>query len=314
MRYILNGNAASIRVDDRGIKDLADDIEDRGLILPVLVAPDNLILSGCRRVAAMDLLGWTRVPVVVTDDWERVVEHFKNEVKVAADLGLPSEPLYLREFDELVDRRLRQIFEPERRRRLGVAISLARASRGNGLKAADRKHPNHHRNSFTDSVIEMLNMPATQVTTSREIMAKVKLCKERSADLGLRAEEALDKVQRYGGRLHSLKRMLGDMLEGRENVQYRLLIDGPAVVQPAPQKSREPDRRLAEEQVAAINRLLDMYEALGDMVREIGDLNVAVDPETVAALQKRYGNAQRKVGVLRSYLNNVNSRRESNDA
>lgn len=304
MRDILNANVASIRVNDRGIKELAADIDQRGLRLPILVASDNLILSGCRRLAAMQQLGWTRVPVVVSDDWNVIVKHFINEVAVASKLGLPSEPLHLREFEELVENRLRVMFEPDRRQRIGV---------GRASKKPASRHPDHHRNYFTDPVAKMLGITQSEASVSREIAALVARCQEESPnDLGIRANELLDDIEANGGRLYSASRMLRDMLHGRQGVQYRLR-QGEAVFAPIPQRSREPNARVAAEQVAAAERVLDMLETLGEMVNEIGDLNVAVDPDVAQALRTRYGKAQRKVGLFRTYLD-VNSRRESTDA
>jgi hypothetical protein len=297
MRDILNANPASIRVNERGVAALANHIEEHGLQLPILVAPDYLVLSGCRRLAAYELLGWTRIPVVVTADWARIAGHFKNELKVTADLGLPSEPLLLREFEELVDNRLRQMFEPERRIRLSRNLINSRAGR-----PSQKAPESEARNGFNGAVASMLDMTLSQVTVSRDIMNQVRRCQELDKDLGRRATEALDLVETHGGRLYSLQRLLKDLQTGVENVRYRL-VPGTETTLPIPQKSLEPNPRHAAEQVAATHRILDMLETLGEMVNEIGDLNVAVDPDVADALKKRYGKAQRKVGLLRSYLN-----------
>ena len=62
---------ASIRVEDRhrtdlgDLRSLADSIDTIGLIHPVVVTPDNGLIAGARRLAAMQLLGWDVIPVTV---------------------------------------------------------------------------------------------------------------------------------------------------------------------------------------------------------------------------------------------------------
>src|SRR5262245_45947442 len=64
----------SIRVGPRHRKDmgdvsaLAESIRELGLLQPVVVRPDNRLVAGARRLAAVRLLGWSKVPVVVASD------------------------------------------------------------------------------------------------------------------------------------------------------------------------------------------------------------------------------------------------------
>jgi ParB family chromosome partitioning protein len=45
------------------IASLAASIEDIGLLNPITIDEDGLLLAGARRLAACKLLGWTEVPV-----------------------------------------------------------------------------------------------------------------------------------------------------------------------------------------------------------------------------------------------------------
>ena len=60
-----------IRVGKRHRKDMGDlealaaNMDALGLLHPVVVAPDGLLLSGERRVAAAKLLGWKTIPVTI---------------------------------------------------------------------------------------------------------------------------------------------------------------------------------------------------------------------------------------------------------
>lgn len=63
----------SIKIGDRhrmgsgDIADLARSISEIGLLQPVVVTPDNRLIAGFRRLAAVKSLGWLEVPVHVVD-------------------------------------------------------------------------------------------------------------------------------------------------------------------------------------------------------------------------------------------------------
>mgnify|MGYP000946467479 CR=1 FL=1 len=52
----------------RGIEDLAASIAARGLINPIVVTPEGVLVAGERRLTAIRSLGWTQVPVHYTTD------------------------------------------------------------------------------------------------------------------------------------------------------------------------------------------------------------------------------------------------------
>ena len=53
------------RVDLGDVAQLADSIEDIGLLHPIAVNEDGLLLAGARRLAACKRLGWKQIPVNV---------------------------------------------------------------------------------------------------------------------------------------------------------------------------------------------------------------------------------------------------------
>lgn len=55
------------RIDLGDVDSLAKSIADVGLINPITVTPDNLLIAGERRLAAVRSLGWTEVPARVVD-------------------------------------------------------------------------------------------------------------------------------------------------------------------------------------------------------------------------------------------------------
>src|SRR4029077_20448691 len=64
---------SAIRVGKRHRKDLGDirslarSIQEIGLLHPVVIRPDGKLIAGERRLRALKLLGWAKVPVTVLD-------------------------------------------------------------------------------------------------------------------------------------------------------------------------------------------------------------------------------------------------------
>lgn len=62
---------SSIHIGERHRKDMGDlnalaaNMRALGLLHPIVVAPDGLLLCGERRVAAAKLLGWKTIPVTI---------------------------------------------------------------------------------------------------------------------------------------------------------------------------------------------------------------------------------------------------------
>ena len=67
---------SSVKIGDRHRKDLGDiealaaSIRDLGLLHPIVIAADGLLLAGERRLAACKLLGWATIPATVIEGTE----------------------------------------------------------------------------------------------------------------------------------------------------------------------------------------------------------------------------------------------------
>jgi hypothetical protein len=59
------------RVEGQGIRELADSMSRIGLVYPVLVDEDNVLIEGHRRLAAARLLGWETVKAMVMPSEQR---------------------------------------------------------------------------------------------------------------------------------------------------------------------------------------------------------------------------------------------------
>jgi ParB family chromosome partitioning protein len=67
------------RKDMGDLRGLAQDIDDLGLIQPVVVTPANKLVAGGRRIEACKLLGWETIPVTVIHTLADAVDALKAE-------------------------------------------------------------------------------------------------------------------------------------------------------------------------------------------------------------------------------------------
>jgi len=106
---------------------LARSIHESGLLHPVVVRPDNVLIAGARRLAAVQLLGWESVPVTVVENLEEAGRALRAE----ADENTCREPLNAEEQVDLSER-LRPFVEAEARERQQKAIR-ARDEKGRAV-------------------------------------------------------------------------------------------------------------------------------------------------------------------------------------
>jgi N6-adenosine-specific RNA methylase IME4 len=131
---------ARIRVGKRHRKDLGDiaglaaAIRELGLLHPVVVRPDGMLIAGARRLRAVEQLGWTEIPVTVVD-LDSIVRGEFAENAMRKDFTL-SEAVAIKRALEPVERAAAKERQREGARRGGQASGkLPEASQGN---AADK--------------------------------------------------------------------------------------------------------------------------------------------------------------------------------
>lgn len=78
-------NIADIKIGTRhrkllgDIKGLADSIQVRGLMHPVVIDKDNNLIAGERRIAAAKLLGWTEIPITIATKIDDAISALQAE-------------------------------------------------------------------------------------------------------------------------------------------------------------------------------------------------------------------------------------------
>ena len=86
-----------------GIEELAESINRIGLINPIVVTPDLVLVAGERRLTAMKLIGWTDVPIQYTTDlseYDLAVIELEENVK-RVDLSWQDQCLAIEKFHTL---------------------------------------------------------------------------------------------------------------------------------------------------------------------------------------------------------------------
>src|SRR4029450_12113862 len=90
IRDILWSNPEWFRISIGDVEPLSRSIREQGLQVPILLTEDLLVLDGARRIMAYMSMGRKEIPVVVTNDWDRVIGHLEH-TRTAETSGLPFE-------------------------------------------------------------------------------------------------------------------------------------------------------------------------------------------------------------------------------
>ncbi len=194
---------AGIRVGDRHRKSFGDldglaaSIKSVGLLQPLAVRPDGLLIAGERRLRAVRQLGWKTVPVHVIDgpdDALRLLLQERDENTQRLPFA-PSEAV-------AVGRQLRQLVAEDSRRRQQEGRSRGgKARHGSSvpnLNQADGSGKTRHK------VAQAVGMSATTLDQAEEIVAAAEADPERFGELK-RQMDASGKVNGVYKRLRAMR-------------------------------------------------------------------------------------------------------------
>lgn len=76
VRYIKNANPTWARNDLGSLEDLTMDIKSNGIMKPLLIRRDGLMVDGARRFTVATALKLSTVPIVFIDTWDDLVDNF----------------------------------------------------------------------------------------------------------------------------------------------------------------------------------------------------------------------------------------------
>jgi hypothetical protein len=128
IRDILWSNPEWFRVSLGDVQSLIQSIKEQGLQVPILVTEDLLVLDGARRITAYTSMGRKEIPVVVTNDWDRVIGHLEHTRAMEAS-GLPFEYMSWEELDAQWRLGIVPLYGPEKVARMAKTVAAKKKGR-----------------------------------------------------------------------------------------------------------------------------------------------------------------------------------------
>lgn len=160
----------SVRVVGRHRKDLGDigqlaeSIKELGLLNPITITPDGVLIAGQRRLEAFRRLGLDTIPARIADSLDAAAEKLRAE----RDENTARKPMTPEELVSL-GRALERLEQPRAKERLRKAQERGRAARS-GLSSPEDSPTGEHRT--TDEVVaEAVGMSKTGYYRARSVVA-----------------------------------------------------------------------------------------------------------------------------------------------
>jgi ParB-like chromosome segregation protein Spo0J len=259
------------RHDLGDIKALAASIDTIGLIHPVVVTPDNRLVAGERRIAAMRSLGWETVPVTVihtlADATDQLIAE-RDENTCRKDF-VPSEILAL-------GRQLEELERPKAADRQREGQEQGRVAQHSGLAPTEAKPAKGPRTGTADIVGEALGV-------SRGTYQRLKTVDNatRHEDEGVR-DVALEQMAKLDAGETSPRRAAEVVIEKRKAAEPGPSEPEPEVIPGLPSKvyGRRPNH------FQILNRIIVGLEGTAIVLADIEELNDTISAEKALRLTK----------------------------
>lgn len=309
IRNILNVNWTWVRKNVAGTEEqrneLADSLNRDGMLLPVLLRKDLVVVDGARRLlVAREDLGWNQVPVLITDDWARATQHYADAVKLAAE-GYPHVPMDWFELAELCTEILPKVYDKRRE-------ELTDQFYQNKIQGTPTRKIPH----YTRGLAELLGIPFSQLNLIREMVSVVLRLESASPEMGKVARLLVNETYTAEGRLYSLFEHIKDMRDGlltlEQAAKFEILPKGRKGNRTISPRTRSVTRakpkdlapteggQLAPKAlVQAIALRLDNFAM---SIREMSGIEQGMSPSEAGDAAKLIGRAQRQLTKLRGLL------------
>lgn len=165
IRDILWSNPGWFRAEIGQPDDLIRSIKASGLQVPVLLTGDLLVIDGARRIMAYVAMGRKEIPVVISDDWDTVIDHLAR-TREAEATGLPFQRMSWDEMDTLWRIAVAPLYAPKRVAR-GIETKKAR-QRGEEVEPAPVLH------SINQDIGRAFGIDPAHVKGVRDIFASLR--------------------------------------------------------------------------------------------------------------------------------------------
>jgi hypothetical protein len=145
--------------------DLLASLDNDGLMLPLLLTEELVMVDGARRFARLESLGWRDVPVLVTTDWPTVCDFYRKARDLEA--SLPHDPMTWAEVVDLVSGPIELLYQHRRQERWRTSRATRKAS---GAPPGRHKSGTAKRESdYVAEVAQALGWRQADLRTVREI-------------------------------------------------------------------------------------------------------------------------------------------------
>jgi hypothetical protein len=211
IRDIRNANPAWLRSSEglKPLDPLIKSLDNKGMLLPVLIRPDFVMLDGARRLLAAEKLGWTEVPVIVANSWPDVRRYYDDLAKIEKELpGTFYKQLGWREMDELWSVLLKPVHHTQRMSRAITERKRRAKLRQQGLSEPEV----HHHDSdtaytgYVTDLADMFQIRPIHVKLIRDIFHSARILEKTTPEFRAPFEKLLRTAENLGVQTSSTMR------------------------------------------------------------------------------------------------------------
>ena len=270
---IKNANPVFARSDFGDLHGLAKDIQSRDLQGPILLDSTYQVLSGARRVMALDMLGIREAPAISTDNWPTIRDHMIAEVERDATGEWPLKPM---NWDELL--RLRKILNPiyDHYRRANPPADRNR--RGAGRKARVLGY-----SKIVQDLSSMTGIEQPKLVALLALQGQMDVIRYNFPSEIPRMKPILAEIVGQGdGQIHTAVRRLSALRTGKPEV--------------------EPNVKRAQAQLEIFRKGFQVIATAAQELSDLGELNPALTDEEIVELHRSMAMSSRRLTAARGRI------------
>lgn len=306
LRTIANSNPAYIRRSLGSLDFLKRSLLQRGMVLPILLRPDYLIVDGARRFEAARELGWDTVPVTWANNWATVKAHFERARELAG-AEFPQQAMTWKETEDLFVT-LRPLYTDVRDK-----SRKQRRQQADEAKRRGEPKPRYNyleRSLWPIAAAEVIGIRFEDLKIILDIFAAQRRIGELHGPKMLRAaEDASQAIEDEGGsivRLHNfLRRATNGSITVEEIRRYPDTVRNTRVTIRRSRStggSRYPAREPAVADEAFVTNLGQVLEHIGQQASMYGIVSAEMDRQLAAKIVRQLQTAITDIHRLRRLL------------
>lgn len=198
IKEIHNANPVWVRESDtiKPLDKLKQSLREEGMVLPVLLRNDFVVLDGARRIEAARLLGWNEVPVIVAHDWDTVLSYYERLNKL--DGAQPAKPMRWVELNELWSTLLKPLHNKARQGRQYAERTRRAHLRAQGVDEAQIFERTSAYTGYTNDCADMFQVRPIHVKLIRDIFNTIGRLKVTRPEVAEPFDQLVAKAEKIG--------------------------------------------------------------------------------------------------------------------